>query len=67
MNIILVNSTTSNINVYISLISDFMQKFNRDKYLGSLMTTLKTTGYYDDTAIDIITDHGNYKAKNKDK
>ena len=60
MNIILVNSTTSNINVYISLISDFMQKFNRDKNLGSLMTTLKTAGYYDDTAIAIITDHGNY-------
>ena len=34
-----------------------------DKYLGSLMNTLKTTGYYDDTAVAIITDHGNYKAK----
>jgi len=34
-----------------------------DRYLGSLMNTLKTTGYYDDTAIAIITDHGNYKAK----
>ncbi len=35
-----------------------------DRYLGSLMNKLKTTGYYDDTAIAIITDHGNYKAKN---
>ena len=34
-----------------------------DKYLGSLMNTLKTTGYYDDTAVAIITDHGNYKAE----
>lgn len=35
-----------------------------DRYLGSIMNTLKTTGHYDDTAIAIITDHGNYKAKN---
>jgi len=37
--------------------------FECDKYLGSLMNTLKTKGYYDDTAVAIITDHGNYKAK----
>jgi hypothetical protein len=35
-----------------------------DKYIGSLVVTLKETGYYDETAIGIITDHGNYKAKN---
>ncbi len=35
-----------------------------DKYIGSLMKTLKQLGYYDETAIGIITDHGNYKAKN---
>ena len=35
-----------------------------DKYLGSLMNSLKTTGYYDSTAVAMITDHGNYKAKN---
>jgi arylsulfatase A-like enzyme len=35
-----------------------------DKYLGLLINTLKKTGYYDSTAIGIISDHGNYKAKN---
>ena len=34
-----------------------------DKYLGFLMNTLKKTGYYDSTAIGIISDHGNFKAK----
>jgi hypothetical protein len=34
-----------------------------DKYLGSLIKTLKKTGYYDSTAIAIISDHGNFKAK----
>jgi arylsulfatase A-like enzyme len=33
-----------------------------DQYLGSLLKTLKSTGYYDSTAIGIITDHGNFKA-----
>ncbi|MFX1308215.1 MAG: alkaline phosphatase family protein [Promethearchaeota archaeon] len=35
-----------------------------DKYIGSLIDTLKTTGYHDNTAVAIITDHGNYKANN---
>jgi len=35
-----------------------------DKYLGSLIRVLKNTGYYDSTAIGVITDHGNYKAEN---
>ncbi|MFX1426115.1 MAG: alkaline phosphatase family protein [Promethearchaeota archaeon] len=35
-----------------------------DKYLGKLVESLKKNGYYDDTAIGIISDHGNYKAKN---
>ncbi|MFX0148506.1 MAG: alkaline phosphatase family protein [Candidatus Hodarchaeota archaeon] len=35
-----------------------------DKYLGSLIKTLKDTGYYNSTAIAIITDHGNYRAEN---
>ncbi len=34
-----------------------------DKYLGALINTLKKTGYYDSTAIGIISDHGNFKAK----
>ena len=34
-----------------------------DRYLGDLINTLKNTGYYEDTAIGIISDHGNYKAK----
>ncbi len=34
-----------------------------DKFLGSLMDILKNTGYYDSTAIGIISDHGNFKAK----
>ena len=34
-----------------------------DKYIGNLMNTLKKTGYYDSTAIGLITDHGNFKAK----
>ena len=36
---------------------------NCDKYIGSLIKTLKDKGYYDDTAICIISDHGNYKAE----
>lgn len=35
-----------------------------DEYIGSLIQTLKETGYYDTTAIGIITDHGNFKAEN---
>jgi len=35
-----------------------------DKYLGSLIKTLKNTGHYDDTAICIVSDHGNYAAPN---
>jgi len=35
-----------------------------DRYIGSLIYTLKCTGYYDSTAIGVITDHGNYKVKN---
>ncbi|MFW9999587.1 MAG: alkaline phosphatase family protein [Candidatus Hodarchaeota archaeon] len=35
-----------------------------DKYIGSLINTLKKTGYYDSTAIGVISDHGNFKAKN---
>lgn len=34
-----------------------------DQYVEKLVRTLKETGHYDDTAIAIITDHGNYKAK----
>lgn len=34
-----------------------------DTYMGKLMDTLKQLGYYDSTAIGIITDHGNYKAE----
>jgi hypothetical protein len=34
-----------------------------DKYIGSLIKTLKNTGYYDSTAIGIISDHGNYKSE----
>ncbi|MFX1363602.1 MAG: alkaline phosphatase family protein [Promethearchaeota archaeon] len=34
-----------------------------DKYIGSLIDVLKKTGYYDSTAIGIISDHGNFKAK----
>ncbi len=34
-----------------------------DEYIGSLIKTLKDTGYYDSTAIAIISDHGNYKAQ----
>ncbi len=45
-----------NDNNYINLIIDC------DKYLGSLVNTLKKVGYYDSTAIGIISDHGNYQA-----
>ncbi|MFX0020718.1 MAG: alkaline phosphatase family protein [Candidatus Hermodarchaeota archaeon] len=45
-------------NDYIKLIIEC------DKYLGTLIKTLKKTGYYDSTAIGIISDHGNYQAKN---
>ncbi|KKM05120.1 hypothetical protein LCGC14_1757320 [marine sediment metagenome] len=34
-----------------------------DKYIGSLIKTLKQTGYFEDTAICITSDHGNYKAE----
>jgi len=34
-----------------------------DQYIGSLINTLKELGYYDSTAIGIISDHGNYKAE----
>ncbi|MFW9828218.1 MAG: alkaline phosphatase family protein [Candidatus Thorarchaeota archaeon] len=34
-----------------------------DKYLGDLINILKKTGYYDSTAIGIISDHGNFQAK----
>jgi arylsulfatase A-like enzyme len=34
-----------------------------DIYLGSLIELLKKLGYYDETAICIISDHGNYKAE----
>ncbi|MBY9011744.1 MAG: alkaline phosphatase family protein [Candidatus Lokiarchaeota archaeon] len=34
-----------------------------DKYIGTLIKTLKNTGYFDSTAIGIISDHGNYKAE----
>ena len=33
-----------------------------DTYLGSLMDLLKEEGYYDSTAICVVSDHGNYKA-----
>jgi arylsulfatase A-like enzyme len=42
---------------YINLI------INCDKYLGALINTLKDSGYYDSTAIGIISDHGNFKTK----
>jgi arylsulfatase A-like enzyme len=34
-----------------------------DKGIGRIGNTLKETGYYDSTVITIISDHGNYKAK----
>jgi len=34
-----------------------------DDYIGSLIKTLKQTGHYEDTAICISSDHGNYKAE----
>ncbi|MFX1409984.1 MAG: alkaline phosphatase family protein [Promethearchaeota archaeon] len=37
--------------------------FDCDKYIGSLIKTLKDMGYYKDTAICITSDHGNYKAQ----
>ncbi|MFX1315400.1 MAG: alkaline phosphatase family protein [Promethearchaeota archaeon] len=42
---------------YINLI------FECDKYIGLLIKTLKELGYYEDTAICITSDHGNYKAQ----
>ncbi|MFX1376525.1 MAG: alkaline phosphatase family protein [Promethearchaeota archaeon] len=42
---------------YIKLVIDC------DKYLGGLVNTLKKTGYYNDTVISIISDHGNFKTK----
>ncbi|MHA1931142.1 MAG: alkaline phosphatase family protein [Promethearchaeota archaeon] len=35
---------------------------NCDEYIGSLIQGLKDLGYYEDTAICVTTDHGNYKA-----
>ncbi len=35
-----------------------------DKYIGNLIETLKNTGYFESTAIGIISDHGNYKSEN---
>ena len=34
-----------------------------DGYIGSLIDLLKNLGYFDKTAIGIISDHGNYKAQ----
>ncbi|MHA1488938.1 MAG: alkaline phosphatase family protein [Promethearchaeota archaeon] len=34
-----------------------------DKGIGTLVKTLKNAGYYDSTAICVISDHGNYKAE----
>jgi arylsulfatase A-like enzyme len=34
-----------------------------DAGIGNIIKTLKETGYYDSTAIGILSDHGNYKAK----
>ena len=34
-----------------------------DKSIGNLVETLKNTGYFESTAIGIISDHGNYKAE----
>ncbi len=36
---------------------------NCDKYIGNLVKTLKEIGRYDDTAICVVCDHGNYKNK----
>ncbi len=36
---------------------------NCDKYIGSLIDLLKQEGYYDSTAICMVSDHGNYKAE----
>jgi arylsulfatase A-like enzyme len=43
--------------VYINLIIDC------DKYIGALINALKKLGYYDSTAIGLISDHGNFEAK----
>jgi len=34
-----------------------------DAGIGNIINTLKETGYYDSTAIGLLSDHGNYKAK----
>ncbi len=36
---------------------------NCDKYVGELVQGLKALGYYDSTAIAIISDHGNHKSE----
>lgn len=36
---------------------------NCDKYIGKIMKTVKDTGYYNDVAICITSDHGNFKAQ----
>ncbi|MFW9941792.1 MAG: alkaline phosphatase family protein [Candidatus Thorarchaeota archaeon] len=38
--------------------------FRCDEFIGSLIETLKEVGCYEDTAIAITSDHGNYKAPN---
>ena len=38
--------------------------FRCDEFIGSLIKTLKETGFYEDTAIAITSDHGNYRAPN---
>ena len=43
---------------------DYIDELLRcDIYLGSLIDLLKKLGYFDETAICIISDHGNYKAE----
>jgi len=43
---------------------DYINEIKKfDEGLKKIINTLKNTGYYDSTAIGIICDHGNYKAK----
>ncbi len=43
---------------------DYINEILRcDEYIGSLIKTIKDLGYYDDTAICIVSDHGNYKSQ----
>jgi hypothetical protein len=42
---------------------DYINEIKKcDTYLGSLVKLLKKEGYYDSTAICVVSDHGNYKA-----